>query len=153
MSKQFFMPGETLTDADKAAIQELEAKQASERKELLDKRGLKESTVNFMDVNFEPFEDRILVYPDPVEEITAGGIYKAESAIEKEKPLLGTVIAVGPGKPGVNYLDRNRVQTNLQGIIDAGDRIYYGNYAGTEFTINGLKYLIMRFADCFGRIK
>jgi len=96
--------------------------------------------VKFMDANFDPFEDRILVYPDSVETKTAGGLFVPDEVTNKAKPLRGTVVAFGPGKNG-NSLP-----------LTVGMKIYYGNYAGTEIELdNKIKYLIMRQADCFGK--
>lgn len=119
----------------------------------------KKASVDFMNVNFEPFEDRILVYPDPVEAKTKGGLFKPDDAIAKVKPVIGTVVAVGPGKSGTTFKSKatqlNRYDQSYETKelpIKPGDRISYGNYAGTSFPIGGVEYLIMRFADCFGKV-
>lgn len=142
--KVFYMPGEELTEEEKKIASEtLKRQQEKTQKELADRAEAdtqKKSSVDFMTVNFEPFEDRILVYPDPVETITKGGLYKPEEATKKMKPVIGTIVKVGPGKP------------NFKITIIPGDRISYGNYAGTPFQLNGIDYLIMRFADCYGKV-
>jgi len=88
-------------------------------------------------VNFIPQGDRVLVEPAAAEEKTAGGIIIPDTA--KEKPQKGTVIAVGPGKK------KDEPMT-----VKAGDKVLYGKYAGTEITIEGKEYLIMRQDDIFG---
>lgn len=89
-------------------------------------------------VNFKPNEDRVLVEPAAAEEKTAGGIIIPDTA--KEKPQRGTVVAVGPGKKD------EPVQVN------AGDTVFYGKYSGTEITLDGKEYLIMRSSDILGSI-
>jgi chaperonin GroES len=90
-------------------------------------------------VKFQPQGDRVLIEPCPAEEKTAGGIIIPDTA--KEKPQKGTVVAVGPGKK------KDEPMT-----IKQGDVVFYGKYAGTEITIDGKEYLIMRQDDVFGTI-
>jgi chaperonin GroES len=90
-----------------------------------------------MNINFKPNEDRILVEAIEPENKTASGIYIPDTA--KEKPQSGKVVAVGDGlkdKP----------------VTVKGDQIFYGKYAGTEITIDGKEYLIMRNSDVLGII-
>ncbi|MDA1120673.1 MAG: co-chaperone GroES [Bacteroidetes bacterium] len=89
-------------------------------------------------VNFKPNEDRVLVLPAEAEEKTASGIIIPDTA--KEKPQEGAVVAVGGGT------------TEKPVTVKVGDRILYGKYSGTEITINGQEYLIMRNSDIFGTI-
>jgi chaperonin GroES len=143
MNKRLFFTNEAITEEERQKLRDLDERQERERQELYDKIPTK-AKVLFMDAPFAPFEDRILVFPDPVEERTTGGIIVPDSVIEKAKPLIGTVVRVGPGKDG------KWIHVQTPAPLQEGDRIYYGNYAGTEIVINGIKYLIMRFADCFG---
>jgi chaperonin GroES len=83
-------------------------------------------------------EDRILLKPMDAEEKTAGGIIIPDNA--KEKPQKGEVVAVGPGK--VNDKGQ-RVEMSLK----KGDKVLYGKYSGTEITIDGTDYLIVRESD------
>lgn len=88
---------------------------------------------------FELFDNRVLVKPNAAEEKSAGGIIIPDTA--KEKPQKGTVIAVGKGK----YAEQTG---NLIPVaVKEGDLIMYGKYGGTEITINGEDYLIMRASD------
>ena len=80
-----------------------------------------------------PLHDRIIVKPDAAEEKTAGGIIIPDTA--KEKPQRGTVLAAGPGKKDEPVM------------VKAGDTVLYGKYAGTEITVEGRDYLIMRESD------
>lgn len=90
-------------------------------------------------VNFELFDDRVLVKPSEAETKTAGGIIIPDTA--KEKPQKGTVVAVGKGK----YAEQTG---NLIPVpVKEGDEIMYGKYGGTEITIDGVDYLIMRSSD------
>ena len=89
-------------------------------------------------VNFKPNEDRILVESAAAEEKTASGIIIPDTA--KEKPQEGTVVAVGDGT------------TEKPVTVKVGDKILYGKYSGTELTIDGTEYLIMRNSDVFGII-
>lgn len=89
-------------------------------------------------INFKPNEDRVLVQAAPAEEKTSSGIIIPDTA--KEKPQKGKVIAVGDG------LEDKPV------TVKVGDKVLYGKYAGTEITIDGKDYLIMRNSDIFGTI-
>jgi chaperonin GroES len=89
-------------------------------------------------INFKPNEDRVLVQPAAAEEKTSSGIIIPDTA--KEKPQKGKVIAVGDG------LEDKPV------TVKVGDNVLYGKYSGTEITIEGKDYLIMRNSDIFGTI-
>ncbi|MFP4418435.1 MAG: co-chaperone GroES [Chitinivibrionales bacterium] len=89
-------------------------------------------------MNIKPLADRVIVRPLEAEEKTAGGIIIPENA--KEKPQKGEVVAVGDGK----------IADNGQKIgmtLKSGDKVLYGKYSGTEVTIDGTDYLIMRESD------
>ena len=86
-----------------------------------------------MSVNVKPLSDRVLVEPSAAEEKTASGIIIPDTA--KEKPQKGTVIAVGPGTK----------DEEMQ--VKVGDIVLYGKYAGTELTVDGKDYLMMRQSD------
>ncbi|NDC30996.1 MAG: co-chaperone GroES [Bacteroidetes bacterium] len=88
-----------------------------------------------MSVSLRPLGDRVLVEPAPAEEKTAGGIIIPDTA--KEKPQRGNVIAAGEGK-------KDEPTT-----VKPGDTVLYGKYAGTEISIEGKDYLIMRESDIF----
>lgn len=84
-------------------------------------------------MNIKPLADRVLIQPAPAEEVTVAGIIIPDSA--KEKPLKGTVIAVGPGTKDETM------------ELKKGDTVLYGKYAGTEVELDGEKVLIMRQND------
>ncbi len=90
-----------------------------------------------------PLDDRIVVEPLEAEEKTEGGIVLPDTA--KEKPTKGKVISVGEGK----LLDSgNRAKL----LVKKGDQVLYGKYAGTEITVSGKEYLILREGDILAKI-
>ena len=89
-------------------------------------------------MNVKPLEDRIILKPMEAEEKTAGGIIIPDNA--KEKPQKGEVIAVGPGK----VTDKGQ---KIEVSLKKGDKVLYGKYSGTEITIDGEDYLIVRESD------
>ena len=86
-------------------------------------------------VKIKPLADRVLVESAAAEEKTASGIIIPDTA--KEKPQRGRVVAVGNGKKDEPL------------TVKEGDEVLYGKYAGTEITIEGKEYLIMRESDIF----
>ncbi len=84
-------------------------------------------------MKIQPLADRVLIEPAAAEEKTIGGIIIPDTA--KEKPLQGTVVAVGRGTKDEEM------------ILKEGDTVLYGKYAGTELEHEGKKYLIMRQSD------
>ncbi|MDP4655827.1 MAG: co-chaperone GroES [Algoriphagus sp.] len=86
-------------------------------------------------VNIKPLADRVLVQPAAAEEKTASGLYIPDTA--KEKPQKGTVIAIGNGKKDEPL------------TVKVGDTVLYGKYSGTELSVDGNDYLIMRESDIF----
>ena len=87
----------------------------------------------------QPLAARVLVKPMAAAENTIGGIILPDSA--KEKPLRGEVIAVGEGTKDEKML------------LQEGDVVLYGKYAGTELEHEGEKYLIMRQSDILALLK
>ena len=88
-----------------------------------------------MSLNIKPISDRVVIEPLAAETTTASGIIIPDTA--KEKPQQGTVVAVGAGK-------KDEPMT-----VKVGDLVLYGKYAGTEISVEGKDYLIMREADIF----
>ena len=91
-------------------------------------------------MKMKPLADRVVIKPSPAEEKTKGGIILPDTA--KEKPVVGEVVAVGPGKVAD---DGKKIPMEIK----VGDKVLYGKYSGTEVTIEGDDYLIMREADVF----
>jgi chaperonin GroES len=91
-------------------------------------------------VKIKPLADRVVIKPSPAEEKSRGGIILPDTA--KEKPVVGEVVAVGPGK----VTDDGKT---VKPEVKVGDMVLYGKYSGNEVTIEGDDYLIMREADIF----
>jgi len=92
-------------------------------------------------MNVKPLDDRIVVKPIEAETQTASGLYLPETA--KERPVQGTVVAIGPGKK----LDSGeRAPMNVK----KGDVVVYSRYAGSEVEIKGAEHLIMRESELLG---
>ncbi|MGE5364076.1 MAG: co-chaperone GroES [Bacteroidota bacterium] len=96
------------------------------------------------DFKIQPLADRVVVKPQEAEEVTKGGIILPDTA--KEKPIEGTIVAVGTGK-----VSEDGKKTEL--TVKVGDKVLYGKYSGTEVSIDGVEYLIMRESDIFGIVK
>ncbi|ABU57309.1 MULTISPECIES: co-chaperone GroES [Roseiflexus] len=97
------------------------------------------------DFRIRPLADRVVVKPVEREEKTKGGIYLPDTA-SKERPMEGTVLAVGEGR-----IDDNgkRIPMNVK----AGDRVIFAKYSGTEFKIDDVEYLILSEKDILGIIQ
>jgi chaperonin GroES len=92
-------------------------------------------------MKFRPLHDRVVIRRIDAEEKTKGGIIIPDTV--KEKPQEGEVVAVGPG--GRN--DRgDLVPLDLQ----AGDRVLFGKWSGTEVKVDGKDLLIMKESDIMG---
>ena len=90
-------------------------------------------------MNVKPLSDRVLIEPASAEEVTSGGIIIPDSA--KEKPLKGTVKAIGNGTKDEAM------------VVKVGDTVLYGKYSGTELEFDGVKYLMMRQSDILAIIE
>lgn len=84
-------------------------------------------------MKIKPLADRVVIEPKAAETQTAGGLFIPDTA--KEKPLEGTVVAVGGGTSEVKM------------EVKVGDTVLYGKYAGTEISHEGKDYLIMKQND------
>jgi chaperonin GroES len=89
-------------------------------------------------MNVKPLSDRVIVKPLEAEQKTAGGIIIPDNA--KEKPQKGEVIAAGPGK----ISDAGQ---KIAMEVKKGDKVLYGKYSGSEVTVDGIEYMIMRESD------
>ncbi len=94
-------------------------------------------------MNLKPLQDRVVVKPADAEEVSKGGIILPDTA--QEKPQQGEVMAVGPGK----IADSGEL---IKPQVKKGDKILYGKYSGTEITVDGEEYLIVRESDIFAII-
>jgi chaperonin GroES len=97
------------------------------------------------DFRIRPLADRVVIKPVDREEKTKSGIYLPDTA-SKERPMEGTVLAVGEGR-----LDDNgrRVPMNVK----AGDKVLFAKYSGTEYKVDEIEYLILSEKDILGIIQ
>ena len=95
-------------------------------------------------MKLQPLADRVIVKALEAEEKTKGGIVLPDTA--KEKPQEGKIVAVGKGKVAE---DGKVIAMELK----VGDRILYGKYSGTEITVEGEEYLIMKEDDVLAVVK
>ena len=91
-----------------------------------------------MSLKLKPLSDRVVVEAAPADEVSSGGIILPDTA--QEKPQQGTIVAVGPGKAS----DAGSI---IKMTVKKGDKILYGKYSGTDVTIGGNEYMIMRESD------
>ena len=89
-------------------------------------------------IALKPLADRVIIEAAAAEEKTASGLIIPDTA--KEKPQKGKVVAVGTGK-------KDEPMT-----VKVGDNVLYGKYSGTEISIEGKEFLIMRESDIFAVI-
>jgi chaperonin GroES len=92
----------------------------------------------------QPLADRVVVQALAEAEQTRGGLYIPDTA--KEKPQQGEIVAVGPGK----LSDEG---ARLTPDVKVGDRVLYGKYSGTEVTVDGEEFLILRESDILAVLK
>jgi len=95
-------------------------------------------------MKLRPLDDRVVIKQSEAKEKTDGGIYLPDTA--KEKPQIGKVIAVGPGK---TLDDGKRSQMSVK----KNDEVIYGKYLGNEVEIEGEKYVIVREGDLLGIVE
>ena len=84
-------------------------------------------------IMLKPLGTRVVLEPKEAETMTAGGLYIPDNA--KEKPQQGVIVAVGPGSKDEPM------------EVKVGETVLYGKYAGTEVTVDGKKYLIVKQSD------
>ena len=95
-------------------------------------------------MHFRPLHDRVVVRRIEAEEKTSGGIIIPDTA--KEKPQEGEVVSVGPGL-------RDEAGNLVALSVQAGDRVLFGKWSGTEVKIAGEDLLIMKESDILGIIE
>ena len=95
-----------------------------------------------MAFNLKPLGDRVIIEPIVQEEVTKGGIVLPDTA--KEKPQIGKVVAVGPGRLAE---DGSRIEMEVK----KGDTVIYSKYAGTEWKQDKKEYLILREGDIIAK--
>jgi chaperonin GroES len=92
-------------------------------------------------MELRPLDDRVVIKPSQAQDKTAGGIFLPDAA--REKPQVGKVVWVGPGK-----VQENGKRAPLS--VKQGDEVVYGKYMGNEVEIDGEKYVIVREGDLLG---
>lgn len=114
-------------------------------------------------MKYQPLDDRILIKPDPQDETVKGFLVAEENQLKK---LSGTVVAVGTGMPLHNIKVNITTETNTDAMellkeiveqiksgrplkVKEGDRVVYGQFAGTKIPLNGQDYIMLRESDVF----
>jgi chaperonin GroES len=97
------------------------------------------------DFRIRPLGDRVVVKPMEREERTKGGIFLPDTA-SKERPMEGTVLAVGEGR-------RDDSGKLIPMNVKPGDKVLFAKYSGTEFKIDDVEYLILSEKDVLGIIQ
>ena len=95
-------------------------------------------------MKIQPLADRIMVEVLEAKEVTKGGIVLPDTA--QEKPQEAKVIAVGKGKVS----DEGKL---IAPEVKAGDKVLFGKYSGTEITMDGKDYLILKEEDILAIVK
>ncbi len=95
-------------------------------------------------MKLRPLDDRVVIKQSEAEEKTTGGIILPDTA--KEKPQIGKVIAVGPGK----ILDNGK---RAEMSVKKNDTVIYAKYMGNEIEIDGEKYVILKESDVLGIVE
>jgi chaperonin GroES len=95
-------------------------------------------------MKLKPLDDRVVIKQSEAQEKTSGGIFLPDAA--KEKPQIGKIVAVGPGK----ILDSGK---RAKMSVKKGDEVVYGKYMGNEIEIDSQKYVILRESDLLGVVE
>jgi len=95
-------------------------------------------------MKLRPLDNRVVIKQSDAQEKTTGGIFLPDTA--KEKPQIGKIIAVGPGK----LLDNGKTG---QMTVKKNDQVIYGKYSGNEVEIDGEKLVILRESDILGIVE
>jgi len=96
------------------------------------------ATVSLSVSTVKPLADRVFVKLNEQEEKTAGGILLPDTA--KEKPQVGEIVAVGPGK-------RNDDGSHIPMEVKVGDKVLYSKYAGTDIKLSNEDYVLLSEKD------
>ena len=97
------------------------------------------------DFRIRPLADRVVVKPADREEQTKSGIYLPDT-VSKERPMEGTVLAIGEGR-----LDDNGRRVPMH--VRVGDKVLFAKYSGTEYKVDDVEYLILSEKDILGIIQ
>jgi co-chaperonin GroES (HSP10) len=180
MAKTYIMGDGALSEDQKESVKNFTEQQDQQVKEMVERELKKEekdkvyTLEQLLKTRLQPTEDRVVVYPDPVAKVTDGGIHKPDEVVERERPLHGTVLAVGQGRntdasvtnmlllailrttdiPDNEFEKIQELTTVNQVNLNPGDRVMYGRYAGTDIEdpATGAKLLILRPGDIFVKL-
>ena len=97
------------------------------------------------DFRIRPLADRVVVKPMDREEKTKSGIFLPDT-VSKERPMEGTVLAIGEGR-----LDDNGKRAPMN--VKVGDKVLFAKYGGTEYKVDDVEYLILSEKDILGIIQ
>jgi chaperonin GroES len=92
-------------------------------------------------MKIKPLHDRVVIKPLEQETKSKGGIIIPDTV--KEKPVEGTILAVGPG-------GRDATGKRQPLAVKVGDRVLYGKWSGTEVKVGGEDVVVMKESDLFG---
>ena len=92
----------------------------------------------------KPLNDKVLIEPLEAEDKSKGGIIIPDNA--KEKPVIGKIVAVGPGRQTGD--GKKRVPMSVK----TGDKVLYGKYSGTEVKIEDKEYLLVGEEDIYAKL-
>jgi chaperonin GroES len=97
------------------------------------------------DFRIQPLGDRVVVKPAEREEKTKGGLFLPDTA-SKERPMEGTVLAVGEGR-------RDDSGKLIPMNVKTGDKVLFAKYSGTEFKMDEVDYLVLSEKDILGIVQ
>ncbi len=95
-------------------------------------------------MKLKPLDDRVVIRQSEAEEKSSGGIILPDAA--REKPQMGKVVAVGPGK-----LQEDGRRSEMS--VKKGDEVLYAKYIGNDVEIDGQKYVILSESDILGIVE
>ena len=95
-------------------------------------------------MKLKPLDDQVVIKQSEADDKTAGGIILPEAA--KEKPQIGKIVAVGPGK----LLDDGK---RAAMSVKEKDEVLYAKYAGNEVEVDGVKYIILKESSILGIVE
>ena len=85
-------------------------------------------------MNFQPLSNRVFIEPVEEDKMTKSGLVLPDTA-EKEKPIKGKILAVGPGK-------MTEKGERMPMAVKVGDMVLFKKYGPDEFEVDGKKYLV-----------
>lgn len=94
-------------------------------------------------MKIKPLQDKVLIEPIEEDKKTQSGIIL--NSINHEKPEIGIVVAFGKG----NIVDDEEIKIDLK----ENDKVLFNKYAGTEITLEGKEYIILKYCDILAIIE